>query len=151
MNRELDLRIADDVLHLIHYRENDKTRAIIKKGTSSTYAMCEFKKMPARMRLEATTCECCGRDCPPSWTSGNADRYFTTNLPFYSSVLADAFAVVEEMAKNGCKLRLTLSGSWRAEWCAEFLRDGYPKSEEYSSSAPEAICLAALAALENSP
>ena len=77
------------------------------------------------------------------------------SLPNYSTQIADAWLVVEKMGKLQMqrhvgpsmlhRLRECATKGWGVIWCSDF---GYTQ-EVFADTAPLAICLAALKAVEN--
>jgi len=64
-----------------------------------------------------------------------------------STNIADAFLVVEEMRKRD--FRFALSTGSAGKWCASFTKEVI--DGDYADTAPAAICMAALEALDDRP
>ncbi len=144
--RELDLKVADHVMHIIHYRPNDTTRAIIKDENGSRYAMAEYKTMDEK-HLKPIRCPECGTSLPSGWERGKGNRWFTSNLPHYSTNLADAWKVVEQLKKESVYLTLSSVGEGY-QWHARLFKEGVGQADAYALTPEEAICRAALEILE---
>jgi len=71
---------------------------------------------------------------------------FTRPLPFFSSDIKDAWQVVESIKGRRIAIEKTLSGSFYC--CIGHSADGHKPVDYQAKTAPEAICKAALLALE---
>ena len=93
---------------------------------------------------------------PPGWTHGpnGPEPLDGCTLPPYSTSIADAWEVVEKM-NIGFYIHAPLGNGFYPDpanpenngmWCANFVKPGHSWMA-FAATAPEAICLAALASL----
>lgn len=80
-------------------------------------------------------------------------RGIRTDVPNYSTNIADAWTVVERMRELGWICEVGNDSESPDEWSADFTRDPYIENHvwSYSATAPLAICRAALYALDALP